>query len=60
MRKVKRDYCNKGRHPKWRAWRAKYDMSNIKWSWIGNFCVFCNAKINSSAADGPPKVRFLP
>jgi hypothetical protein len=46
MNRVKRDYCSKNYHPRWKAWGAKYDMNNIMWPWIGNFCIYCNAEIS--------------
>lgn len=57
MNKVRREYCSKGKHPHWRAWAAKYDMSTsqapFNWSWTGNFCTFCGARV-SGVAGGVP------
>lgn len=50
MNKVKRDYCSKGRHPKWKAWVAKYDMASVQWSWRGDYCIYCGGKVDESVA----------
>lgn len=58
MNKVKRDYCNKNRHPNWRAWEAKYDMTTLKWNHIGNFCIYCGAQLTSTNGSGNPINRL--
>lgn len=50
MNRIKRDYCSKGFHPNWRAWKANYNMSTVQWSHEGNTCVFCNADVTKSSA----------
>lgn len=59
MNKAKRDYCSKGRHPKWRAWVAKYNSDNINWPWIGNFCIYCGALVPDVIGDGAPRHQTL-
>ena len=48
MNRMTRDYCSKGKHPKWKAWKAKYDMSTTAWKWLGEFCTNCGCQLNSS------------
>jgi hypothetical protein len=57
MNKVKKDYCSKNLHPKWRAWVAKYDMSSVEWKLTGCYCIFCNKDlgINNVIGSGAPK-----
>ena len=57
MTKTKRDYCNKGRHPNWCAWRAEYDMSTTNWKYIGSFCTYCGAPVRDTKGSGPPDTR---
>lgn len=49
MNRIKRDYCSKGIHPNWRAWKANYDMSDVTWTYKGNVCVYCNADVSKSS-----------
>lgn len=57
MNKMKRDYCSKGKHPRWRAWTAKYDMTVIAWPWLGNFCTGCGERLDDTVGSGPPKTE---
>lgn len=56
MNRIKRDYCSKGKHPNWRAWHAKYDMSVISWPLLGEFCTYCGAMVHG-VASGAPSAR---
>ena len=56
MRRVKRDYCGLGKHPKWKAWVAKYDMTDVNhWPHIGNFCIYCNVPVSDTVANNAPE-----
>lgn len=59
MNRVKRDYCNRGIHPNWRAWEARYDMKTWRWEFLGAFCIYCGAKLSNTKASGKPN-RWLP
>ena len=54
MNRMTREYCLKGQHPRWRAWRAKYDMSKIEWPWLGEYCTNCGALCTDTVGSGPP------
>lgn len=56
MNKTKREYCSKGHHPKWRAWKAKYSGA-VTWKWVGNFCVYCGALVEDVLPDGSPRLN---
>lgn len=47
MNRAKRDYCSIGIHPAWKAWVAKYDMSCLPWTYVGNFCEICGARLSN-------------
>lgn len=49
MNRIKRDYCSKGLHPNWRAWKAAHDMSTTQWSYKGSNCVYCGADVTKSS-----------
>lgn len=52
MRRVTKDYCSKGSHPRWKAWKPRYG----KHGWAGNRCIYCGAHIPSRhcvASGGP-------
>ena len=58
MNKVTRDYCNSGRHPKWRAWIARYTSEHVApygMQHTGNFCIFCGERIFTAIGSGPPE-----
>jgi hypothetical protein len=58
MNRVFRDYCNRGRHPNWRAWKAKYEQDKgapYGLRWAGNFCVFCGERVHSAQGSESPK-----
>lgn len=56
MNRIQRDYCSQQHHPKWRAWTAKYDMSTLAWKWMGNFCIYCGARVEGEGS-GAPEIR---
>lgn len=60
MNRVQRDYCNKGHHPNWRAWSAKYTPGLFP-AHIGNFCEYCGADVTKTCIGGgpPPKRNYL-
>lgn len=65
MNRVKKDYCNKNRHPKWKAWTVKYGVTGYCWDMnnlypvtngnLGAFCDYCDSKLNDYVAWGHEK-----
>lgn len=58
MNRVKRDYCSKNHHPRWKAWTAKYE-STLNARLIGYLCDFCGQKINDTVAYGVTNNNFI-
>lgn len=52
MNRVTRDYCSKNFHPRWKAWRVRYDMTTWRWKSLGNLCVFCGGVVIDPVASG--------
>jgi hypothetical protein len=67
VNRVRRDYCNLGKHPRWKAWIAKYGNKGFYWDMnnkylnenqhLGNFCTFCDTEITTMVGSGSPDKR---
>jgi hypothetical protein len=59
MTRTKRDYCSKGRHPRWRLWRAEYG-SGWKMPRLGVYCTECGGAVADNVGRSPYLKRILP
>ena len=50
MNRVERDYCSKGRHPRWKAWTAHYENQGFLTTKMTITCDFCGARVKDNVA----------
>ena len=59
MTRTQRDYCRKGRHPRWRLWCAEYG-SGWRMPLLGIYCTECGGAVADIVGRSPYLKRTLP